>query len=131
MGNECKDYYTDLRAIFDKKTYDFNLLPTGWIKTFVPRLKDELFEVLGNRVDDWEVIEIKEKFGQLRIYHTWKWEDKSDEEWDILNELHDKLDEIINRYEDISVHTCTVCGKEATHMTTGYVLPICDTCKLY
>ena len=31
-------------------------------------------------------------------------------------------------YEDMSAKTCIVCGEPATHMTKGWICPVCDNC---
>jgi len=44
MSNEWKDYQHDIRTDFE---YNFESaidgIPDGWIKSFFPQLKDELF----------------------------------------------------------------------------------------
>ena len=40
----------------------------------------------------------------------------------------DELYELIQKYEDLSYDTCIKCGKPATIITDGYILPYCDDC---
>ena len=34
----------------------------------------------------------------------------------------------INKYEDISYHTCISCGKPAKYLSTGWICPYCEKC---
>ena len=36
--------------------------------------------------------------------------------------------EIIEKYENLSYHTCINCGKPATKISTGWICPYCDNC---
>jgi hypothetical protein len=36
--------------------------------------------------------------------------------------------QLLLQYEDISYHTCIDCGKPATKLSGGYILPFCDDC---
>lgn len=89
-------------------------LPEGWVKTFVPKLKEELFETIGIFADDFEVMDAKEKYGQLRLY--WTWQDRVYTEHEIkrMNILYDYIDAVISKYEDVSKSTCMDCGCETT-----------------
>lgn len=62
----------------------------------------------------YRILQIKEKYGQLR--------------WYAYGDTKDTL-RIISKYENISEHTCIVCGKEATYRSTGWVCPFCDEHK--
>lgn len=62
----------------------------------------------------YRIEQIKEKYGSLRWY---AYADTKD------------THSIIRKYEDISAHTCIVCGKEATYRSTGWVCPYCDEHK--
>lgn len=61
----------------------------------------------------YRIMQIKEKYGGLRWYDAWS--PKS-------------VQDIIDKYEDISFKTCISCGKPATKMTTGWISPYCDDC---
>lgn len=62
----------------------------------------------------YRILQIKEKFGQLR--------------WYAYGDTKDTL-AIIDRYEAISEKTCVVCGKNATYRSTGWVCPYCNEHK--
>lgn len=125
MSNEYKDYMDDLRVDFDEKMDELYDLPDGWVNSFVPKLKEELFDLLGSYADDFEVLCIKEKYGRMVIY--WRWADReySNSEVVDLNNLYDKVADVINYYTDLSFVTCVVCGKKAFHRSRGWVLPYC------
>lgn len=130
MSNEWKDYQRDLREDFEDNFESALELPDGWLESFIPKLKDELFEALGAYADEIMFYQTKEKFGELTVY--WNFPDKdyhTDEDIKDINELIPVVQDIIRKYVEISKNTCIVCGKAATHMTTGYIAPLCDICE--
>ena len=42
------------------------------------------------------------------------------------NKCYDEIQNIIDKYEEISAYTCCECGKPATQITTGWICPYCD-----
>ena len=130
MSNEWKDYQRDLRADFEHNFECALEIPDGWIKSFIPQLKDELFEALGAYADEIMFYQIKEKFGQLTVYWNFPDRDYYTEKDDMdLKELVPVIRSIVEKYVEISKNTCIVCGEAATHMTTGYIAPLCDSCE--
>ena len=133
MSNEWKDYQHDIRADFE---YNFesslDSIPDGWMKSFIPQFKDELFESLGAFADEIMFYQIKEKFGVLTVY--WNFPDKeyyTDKDFNDIEELVPIVQGIIKKYTEISKNTCIVCGKTATHMTDyGWIVPLCDNCEV-
>lgn len=131
MSNSWKDYQRDLRADFE---YNFegaiDGVPDGWMESFFPQLKDELFNALGAYADEIMFHQIKEKYGALRVYWNFPDRDYYTEKDNMdLKELVPVIQNIVKKYVDISENTCIVCGKTATHMTTGYIAPLCDSCE--
>lgn len=126
MSNGYKDYVNDLRTQFDINTEALSLLPDGWVKSFVPKFKEELLDALGCYAEDFYIDQAKEKWAALRVY--WHWRDRKycEHEWADLNELTQTVQDIIYKYADISFKTCMVCGEEADSHTRGYVMPVCD-----
>ena len=59
---------------------------------------------------DYHILEIKEKYGQLRWYDT------------------GGVDEITEKYLKISERICVECGKPATRQSTHWICPYCDDC---
>lgn len=90
----------------------------GWYKAFgwqiCREIKKALLEDGGRRaLKDYRITQIKEKWGELCWYTNWETKETG---------------RIVAKYEYISRHTCIECGRSATCMTTGYVLPYCDKC---
>lgn len=127
MSNEYKDWKNDIIVTLNDKMWEVEFLPDGWVDTFVPELKKELVDVLGSYVDYFEVLQIKEKYGALRMYWRWTDRDYTDAEAKDLNTLYTEIESVIHKYEQISEKTCVVCGGVATKLTTGWVMPVCDT----
>lgn len=126
MPNEYKDLFCDVMTALNAKMWEADFLPDGWTDTFIPKMKQELADVLGGAVDDFIVFQIKEKYGAMRMYWSWADRDYDDSESKHLINLATKIDAVIRKYEAISEKTCVVCGKPATKMTTGWVIPVCD-----
>lgn len=129
MSNEWKDYKEDQLRLLLAKMHEVNDLYEGWIKTFVPDLIYELCDALGSYVEDFEVYQIKEKFGSLTIYWGWKHRDYTDEENVDRKELDDAVKKIIDKYRKISYRTCVQCGDKATFLSDYWVIPWCDACR--
>jgi hypothetical protein len=109
-GEVCKDYdysYTELDA-----------MPAGWRKAFGLQMCKEIKEELVkfNYLNDYRILDIKEKYGSLRWYDNGFPADS-------------KIPEIIYKYEMLSEITCINCGKEAKYQTTGWINFICEDCK--
>lgn len=128
MSNEYKDWKNDIRVTMNGITYELKLLPDGWVKAFISDLRKELSDAVGSYVNDFEVFQIKEKYGVMRLYWGWKDRDYTSEEELDLKNITTEVDKIISKYEKISKNTCVVCGKPATKMTTGFIMPMCDYC---
>ena len=132
MSNEWKDYQCDIRTDFE---YNFEAaidgIPDGWMESFFPQLKDELFKACGAYADEIMFYQIKEKYGQLTVY--WNFPDKdyyTDVDNKDIEEIIPTIENIIKKYTEISKNTCFVCGKTAIHMTTGYyIATLCDSCE--
>jgi hypothetical protein len=107
-----------------------NDIPLGWVKGFGKEMCDKLLEALGKYVNDFIIIQLKEKYGAIRLY--WRWDDKdySDAEREELNQLADTIQGIIKDYEVISEHTCYSCGSMEARKTYGaWIIPRCKNCN--
>ena len=129
MSNEWKDYQHGLREIFNEKMHEVNFLYDGWQESFVPQMMDELFYALGPYVEDFEVYQIKEKYGSLTIYWGWNFRDYTDEEDKDRKEIDDAIKNIVDKYRKISDRTCVSCGGKATFLSSHWVIPWCDDCR--
>ena len=77
-----------------------SFIPPGW-KGLALMLDKELAEVYA----DYELHQIKSKFGMLRYYIAVP---------NDVDEVHgDAIYDIISKYEQLSKHTCEVCGQPA------------------
>lgn len=129
MSNEYKDYMNELRALFNEQMYEVSFLYEGWIKAFVPQMMNEMFNVIGSYVEDFEIYQIKEKYGGLTIYKGWKDREYTEEEFKDLDKITYELNIIIDKYRKISDHTCVKCGGKATFLSDFWVIPWCDACR--
>lgn len=87
-------------------------MPKGWVDAFGDLLCEELSKVVS---DDFTVVEVKEKYGSLRIYCGGT---TSPEVW-----------RIIATYEFLSGYICCVCGKPDVPMvSTNWCSPYCGDC---
>ncbi len=93
---------------------------SGWWSSFGLKLCEELNNKLielgkkeNYKYNDFKIIEIKEKYGMLRIY---------------AYHCPTEITEIIHKYEEISAKTCIYCGRPAAPVKTMYELPICNEC---
>lgn len=97
------------------KTYDFteyDEIPRGWRIAF----GDILLEDMKNAANGKPIIiqQIKEKFGELRIYMA------------APQEVHD----VVNAYSELSGNICIYCGKPDVPMMDklGWISPFCEKC---
>lgn len=81
---------------------------------------DELNNLLEkwNIVDEYKILQIKEKYGSLRWY-----------DGGLPHYMHDEYYKWLSKYEKLSEETCIICGDKSTHFQSGYVVPLCDRCS--
>lgn len=99
-------------------------MPRGWDQRFGLDIAEDIRTILSSAKDpkaafaDYEVAQIKEKFGTLR------WYDSSPEGMG-----HHLLD-LASVYEAISEQCCATCGSfdEVLITTRGYIIPECMSC---
>ena len=89
----------------------------GWYAAFGEQFLKELGDAVKKLPKKdrraFRITQIKEKYGELCVYANFG-----------SNEIYD----VIIKYEYLSYHTCINCGKPATKLTDGYILPYCDDC---
>lgn len=100
--------------------YSFTLwdeLGPGWSEAFGDIYLEELGEELKrtNFFDYFFILQIKEKYGSLRVYS---------------NGAPSSVHDLINKYESISSHVCYYCGELDVPILDvfGWYLPICKHC---
>jgi len=64
---------------------------------------------------DYRVVQIKEKFGTLRLYMD--------------GSLHEDIQAIIRTAENKSSQTCERCGAPGTRRGKGWIVTQCDNCE--
>lgn len=118
-NNELLKKYPFLRL---SDEYPTNLtwadyMEDGWRIAFGEQMFDEIKEELIriNCLYDYRIIDIKEKFGELRWYDTGY-------------PTEPKLQSIIDKYNKISKTTCIKCGKPAKYIAMGWITPYCEDC---
>ena len=85
----------------------------GWYPLIKPII-DYIEEYNKNNDNKIEILQIKEKFGGLRIY---------------TNFHTDELYDMINHAENESYHVCEICGsREDIGQTQGWITTICRSC---
>jgi hypothetical protein len=94
-------------------------LPEGWRKAFCPKMWDELKEILEkhNYLDKFRFVQIKEKWGALRIYDNGAPE-----------EVYDEIEDWEAKYEKLSEEVCINCGKPSKYVTLGWITFVCEDC---
>lgn len=94
---------------------ELDCMPPGWRKAFGEQMCEEIREALieANYLYKYRIVQIKEKYGGLRWYD---------------NGAPKKVQDIIDKYWEISERTCINCGKPATKISTGWICPYCDKC---
>lgn len=102
--------------------YDYSFtwldcIDVGWRSAFGELLCEELRSALlrAGQLKEFRFIEIKEKYGTLRLYDS-----------GATQEVHD----IIMKYEFISGYICNMCGKPDVEIVDchGWYLPVCEEC---
>ena len=97
------------------------LIPEGWTQ-----IAQQMIEECEAINPTYTIEDMKEKWGELRVVSYIK--DYNDDEW-LLPASNDKeIEEIENKYIAQSAQTCCKCGRPATKVSTGWILPWCDKC---
>ena len=96
-------------------------MPLGWEKAFGKKMCRELNDLLkkANFENDYRLVQVKEKYAQLRWYDN-----------GVPESISKEYDELIKHYEDLSEKTCQGCGGEATlKKCAGWYVALCDKCE--
>ena len=112
-----RNRFTDELIPNDNNHTELDEMPEGWRIAFAEEMCKEIHEVLlkTNSVDSYRVLQVKENGIEVEIV------------MDLANN-RDKLEPIINKYEEISKKTCIVCGRPATKIHKNWIGPLCDEC---
>ena len=87
-------------------------MPEGWYKAFGKMFIKELIDELekDNYLDDFEILQIKEKYGGLRIY---------------IGSAPEAIHRLIDEYEELSYNYCQICGKPGKTYDNGWIMTLC------
>lgn len=107
--------------LVEPEDYEFTWLddlPNGWRKAFGLQMVKELDKILrkANYQNEYRIVQIKEKYGELRWYDN-----------GVPKTISKEYCKWLTKYEELSKHTCLVCGKPGEIDYTQYWLtPLCD-----
>lgn len=104
------------RICFIPTSTELDAMPTGWRKAFGIQMCKDLKKVLKkhNYLYKYRIIQIKEKFGELR--------------WYSCGSPRGCEYPVIEKYEELSGRTCISCGSPAKYITRGWISPYCESC---
>ena len=92
-------------------------IPCGWREAFGEQFCEDLDNVIKKHglENEFSIDEIKEKYGQLRVY---------------FHPVNEDLYNVIRTYEAISETVCMFCGeiKDIRFVNWGWMHPSCDKC---
>jgi len=113
MNPELQDKLTEIFPWFDV----YVECGDGWQWIILDMLReiDDLYFNVGREVDI-EILQVKEKWGFLNVYH---------------NSYHNDVNEIITRYTELSKSTCEICGAEGKLLRDEYWVTVrCEECRI-
>ena len=105
------------------KDYDYTStylddIPVGWKIAFGEMMCEEIKQELirCNYLNEFRIVQAKEKFGGLRIYTNGE-------------PVDCKVQQIIDKYSALSENICVICGKPDVPITNnGWISPYCKKC---
>ena len=94
-------------------------MPHGWKRAFGKQMCEEIRNVLikGKYLHDYRVAQVKSKWAELR------WYDEG-----APSSIYRELQDVIDKYTELSRKTCICCGRPATKLSCGWVDPFCTKC---
>lgn len=104
---------------YDYSYTELDQLPIGWNRAFGIAMCEDIQKVLNKHrcTESFRILKIKEKYGSLRLYFTVD-----------SKEAYKEINEIIEKYTDISIKTCIICGDEAQWVSQDWISPYCEKC---
>lgn len=106
----------------DNTPYDFTCdVGAGWKDLCVRTFGKIAAAYIKHNVDmsQFYVVQIKEKFGGIRIYLG-----------GMKPSLYEDVDDIVANAEDESLTICEVCGKPGEPRRGGWIKTLCDQCAI-
>lgn len=112
------DWSGEIIEDYDYTSTYLDDIPVGWKIAFGEMMCEEIKQELirCNYLDEFRIIQAKEKFGGLRIYTNG-------------TPIDCKVQEIIDKYSTLSENICIICGKPDVPITNnGWISPYCKKC---
>ena len=116
ITNDYSKKYTIIKPDPDLKNnlmaFGFDI-GKGWMPLLIEML-DKIQMLVNNNPEyaDVEIVQVKEKFAQLRVY---------------LNYYYEEIEDLIEEYTEKSVHICELCGETGeTRNLHGWYMTLCD-----
>ena len=96
-------------------------VPCGWRDIFLETCDtlNYFLENVGCHKDNFSFTDIKEKYGELRVYF---------DSWEMDENLCDNLTDLFYDLENLSMHTCISCGSHDSIEKTIVEVPLCTEC---
>lgn len=113
-NRETMQYEVD--SDYNYKVTELDAMPDGWKKAFGEMMCEEIYNALVEcgGLDDYMILDIKEKFGILR------WADAP---------FYEEVSKVTDKYSALSANICMFCGKPDVPITgTYWTYPICKDC---
>lgn len=112
------DWSGEIIEDYDYTSTYLDDMPDGWRKAFGEMMCEEIKQELVrcNYLNEYRILQIKEKYGELRWY-------------DNGTPIDCKVPEIIDNYSMLSQNICIICGKpDVPIINSGWISPYCKKC---
>ena len=108
-----QERYSDILKI------DYIECDIGWFD-LIDKALNQILMICYETGQEIKIVQIKEKFGGLRIYYDLNLEGEVDEDF------RQKVEDIIYNAENESYVTCEVCGEEGKPRKGGWIKTLCN-----
>ena len=127
MSNEYKDWLRD--SAEEEKIYPYlkissdgnswmDYIPTGW-QNRIYKLFDNINTILGDRINHFHIFDIKEKYGEFRLY--WTIDDGM-----ATNAEKEQIEELAQQARFDLLSACMLCGDHAKYKYINVL--VCEEC---
>ncbi len=101
---------------YDYSYTELEAMPEGWRKAFGFEMLEEIRVILlkADYLDKYRIVQIKEKFGDLRWYDD-----------GAPDSIFEELEKAISKYSAMSLLYCIYCGKPTKYRTRGWINYVC------
>ena len=128
MSNEYKDWLRD--SAEEEKIYPYlkissdgnswmDYIPTGW-QNRIYKLFDNINIILGDRINHFYILDIKEKYGEFKLY--WTIDDGI-----ATNAKKEQIEELAQQARFDLLSTCIICGEHTEYKYMN--IPVCEKCN--